>query len=237
MISAQELNHFFSIQLSVFTPPKILPSSKILKNLLSILPDEFDGEPTILPLPEDAPAEIPRITFQDKNKTKFFEIAPKRANIKYIRASKEENFNETNIVSNSSELLVSYLNKQFAECNRIALILNRFAYKNNPESELASHFCKDNFLNEPFDSPSEFQIHALKKYKLNNLFDVNSWVRIKSGSVTFDPNQYRVVFYEQDLNTLQELIEEKTYDNQEIEKFFNAAITDSNSTVSKYFPN
>ena len=236
MISAAEFNTIFSIRLSAFTPTKILSNSKILKSVMDIVPDDYDGEPTVLPLPGDAPPEIPRITFKDKNQIKYFEIAPSRVNVIFKNIDYQEDLYKSPFVNEAESLLKRYLDKIDLECLRIALNISHGMFKEYPETEIASHFCKDKFLKEPFDRPSEFEIHSLKKYKLKDAFDVNSWVRVKSVSINHGAHKKRAVACEQDINTLPELMDQITYDNKQISNFFSSAIEDANSILLKYFP-
>lgn len=236
MISAAEFDTIFSIQLSAFTPTKILSNSKILKSVMDIVPDDYDGEPTVLPLPEDAPPDIPRITFKDKNQKKIFEIAPSRVNVSLKDIDYQKDLYKSPLVREAESLLKSYLEKIDLECLRLALNISRGIFKEYPETELVYHFCKDKFLNEPFDKPSEFQIHSLKKYKLKDSFDVNSWVRVKSVTVNSGAHKKRAVAFEQDINTLPELMNHISYDYQQISHFFSSAIGDADSILLKYFP-
>ena len=103
----------------------------------------------------------------------------------------------------------------------VELVLERFCPRKEPAKDIAIHFSKKNFMKEPFDRPSEFEIHSLKKYKFLNEFDVNSWVRIKSGSLQLEKGVFHpVVIAHQDINTLTELMDKKVYNNEDITNFF-----------------
>ena len=60
MLSFEDFSEIASIQSTIFTPGFSFNSSLVLRRLLEIEPDLFDGAPTVLPSPEDAPREIPQ---------------------------------------------------------------------------------------------------------------------------------------------------------------------------------
>jgi len=62
MLVYEDFQETGQIQATVFTPGFIFSSSEILKKLMELEPDLFDGDPFVLPLPDDTPHEIPRIT-------------------------------------------------------------------------------------------------------------------------------------------------------------------------------
>ena len=69
MLSFEDFSEIASIQSTIFTPGFSFNSSLVLRRLLEIESDLFDGAPTVLPIPEDAPREIPRITLQSSNRS------------------------------------------------------------------------------------------------------------------------------------------------------------------------
>ena len=102
----------------------------------------------------------------------------------------------------------------------MAVVLERFCPKREPAKDIAIHFSKENFMKEPLDRPSAFELHSLKKYTFLDSFEVNSWVRIKSGGVQSEGVFSPVVIAHQDINTFVELMDTKIYNNDDISKFF-----------------
>jgi hypothetical protein len=223
------------VQATVFTPSFIFATSNILKKLMELTPDMFEGEPTILPLPDDAPHEIPRITLESKEKMYKLEVAPARINFFRIKIKKEDQVEPREFVQKAGEALTSLLDGIGANCGRIAAVINRYSYQDNASREIAAHFCKDNFLKELFDRPSEFELHSLRKCDFLESLKVNSWVRIRSGHIKSDNGLSRpVVFAHQDINTLAE--ETKTYNNKEILSFFDSVCDEFDKILKLYFP-
>lgn len=223
------------VQATVFTPDFVFSTSNILKKLMEFGLDMLDGDPTVLPLPDDAPHEIPRIILENKDKTYRLEVAPARVNFFRNKVEEEDKIDPHKFVQKAGEFFVNLLNSMGANCGRIAAVINRFSYQNDPSSVIARHFCKNVFMKEPFDRPSEFELHSLKKYTYLQSFKVNSWVRIKSGGIKSKSGSIRsVVFAQQDINTLAE--ETKSYSNEEILKFYNGVCRDFDKILKLYFP-
>ncbi|MBW1998505.1 MAG: hypothetical protein JRJ29_11145 [Deltaproteobacteria bacterium] len=223
------------MQATVFTPSFVFSTSKILKELMELTPDMLEGEPTILPLPDDAPHEIPRMILESKEKRYKLEVAPARINFFRNKIKKEDRVELREFVQKAGEVLISLLDGINANCGRIAAVINRYSYQDNPSRKIALHFCKDSFTNEPFDRPSEFELHCLRKYDFMGSFKVNSWVRIRSGRIRSESGLFRsVVFAHQDINTLAE--ETKTYNNKEILSFYNGVCDEFDKILKLYFP-
>ena len=66
------------IQLTIFTPNIFFKKNKILKDIIESYSDKFDGDIISIPLPDDAPKEIPRVILSDNFKRYRFEIAESR---------------------------------------------------------------------------------------------------------------------------------------------------------------
>ena len=172
-----------SIQASLFISNLVFSTSKILKTVLEACSNQFDGDPTVLPLLDDAPREIPRIVLENKNKSMKLEVAPIRLNLFRLRAPNEKDISANEFLKTAAEILNVLIEEIGADCTRMAVVLERFWSKKNPAREIAQHFCKKRFIERPFDDPSAFELHSLKKFRFLNMLDLNSWVRIKSGSV------------------------------------------------------
>jgi hypothetical protein len=238
MLRVNDFQEVVSIQATVFTPGFNFVTSKILPELFQIHPDEFDGDPTVLPLPQDVPLPVPRIILNDRIGSKKLEVAPERINYYRLKANSEDLISVEGFFSSAASLLTIYLERTGAKCGRIAAILTRFSYKDNPAIEIASHFCKEQFNVRPFNEPSNFEIHAHKKYRFMESFEVNSWVRVKSAFITLKPENRATpsVIVEQDINTLSELIETINYTVSEIALFYDNILNEFNNIIHLYFP-
>ncbi len=221
MLSFEDFSEIASIQSTIFTPGFSFNSSLVLRRLLEIESDLFDGAPTVLPIPEDAPREIPRITLQSSNRSFKIDVAPSRTNLYRTKSAEDDIININDFITFSSQFLTNYMESVNARCGRVAAIIRRFAVIENPGHEIAEHFCKKEFMAAPFDRPGNFEIHAHKVYDLSDFGRVNSWVRIKNGVAQFvDRAQQHAIIIEQDINTLSEEMENRDYSEQQINRFF-----------------
>jgi len=235
MLTYEDFQETGQVQATVFTPSFIFSTSEILKKLIELTSDMLDGDPTVLPLPEDAPHEIPRITLESKEKTYRLEVAPARISFFQNKIKEEDKVEPQEFVQRAGEVLINLLNSIGVNCGRIAAVINRFSYQDNPGKEIALHFCKDNFIEAPFDRPSEFELHSLRKYDFLQSVKVNSWVRIRSGGIKPEDGLFRpVVFAHQDINTLAE--ETKTYNSEEILSFYKGVCSEFDKILKLYFP-
>ncbi len=237
MITYSDFKTIGSIQATVFTPSLSFNVNKILKKLLEIDSEIFDGSPTVLPLPQDAPGELPRIILQSKNDSYKFEIAPKRMNFFRIQINDDDIISPHEFIDKATTFILQLLNEIATQSGRIAAVIKRFCNKENPPVAIAGHFCKDQFLKEPFDNPGEFQLHAHKRYPCFDFSDVNSWVRIKSG-IRHRPTgpAQQIVIAEQDINTVTDKLEDNSFTNEEITIFFSNVMSEFDKILKLYFP-
>ena len=127
--------------------------------------------------------------------------------------------------------------KTGADCVRLAVVLERYCPRKEPAKDIAIHFCRENYIKAPFDRPSSFELHSLKKYEFIKSFDVNSWMRIKSGRVQFEKGVFRpVIIAHQDINTLPELMDKKVYKDDDISKFFDNVSNELDEILKLYCP-
>src|SRR5439155_246748 len=83
----------------------------------------------------------------------------------------------------ATELGLGYIRSTEGKASRIACIATRVAPDANPAKTLAEHFCQPRWLKGPLNRPGDFEVHAHKRFRLDELFDINSWFRCKTGSL------------------------------------------------------
>jgi hypothetical protein len=75
-------------------------------------------------------------------------------------------------------------------------------------------------------------MHNLKRYKSPAGYEINSWVRCRTGML----GDQDAVVVEQDINTLQEQAAERAIEPREIVPFVAMAMDESRSILRLYFP-
>jgi len=192
--------------------------------------DLFDGDPTMLDVPPEAPPEIPRILLKDSIPNYSLNFSPIRLDFFYNEPQKPEKtldtlkddylrylFNIAALVKDGYRLSIT----------RVAIILKALSDVEK-SSNLLIH---ENFLGKkPFFKDSySLEIHALEKTTMNG-YDINRWFRIKTvrGKPTEEDNSLLV---EIDVNTLPE--KPRDFSLEEIKHFFNKSI----DLIKTNFPN
>lgn len=174
-----------SYQATLFTPDEEVSSVKLIKGLLPRWTERFDAEPTIVPAMEGIPREVPRLILQSKSEDWRCEIASARINL-FWRKPKADAPEPTlaQFFAEATRLLNEYREFLGARVGRIAAVLKRYAQHPSPGLFLAKHFCRESWLTRPLNRPEHFELHAHKRFSLAGRFDVNSWVRSKTGKLS-----------------------------------------------------
>ena len=222
-----------SCQASLFTPEAEVSISRFTSRLLPGWSDRFDGDPTMLPLPDGVPKELPKIILQSRSKEWSAELASGRANFHWKRVSEVNIEGPSRFFEQLVPLLIDYRGFIDSRIGRLAAVITRFVPQENPASCLASHFCREEWLLAPFNRPGGFELHAHKRFTLAD-FEVNSWVRSKTGHLTEGQRSVPIVVVEQDLNTLPE--EQHNFDAGRIRQFYETAATESDAILQLYYP-
>lgn len=223
-----------SIQCVVFTPNLEIRSSQLLKHLFERWGDRFNGQPLTIPLPLDAPPQIPSIILTSIDNSLKMEVSKARTAVIWVRTHSEGDPDVPVVVGEFCEILHDFLAHTHATPGRLATIIHRFLPMENTGRWLAEHFCKDIWLAGPLDRPQNFELHAHKRYRLARQFNVNSWVRVKTGILTIDRSS--IVLVEQDINTLAEELETQRFGRTRIRRFFDITVGEFDQIFALYFP-
>lgn len=226
------------LQGAVFTPDlSITNSLSILNSVSKLLPGDFEGDPMSVPLPQDAPANIPRLQFRSKDGKWLFAMSLERADLIFQDFSLNGNQkpDETQFTERLKSFFVSLKEELNLRVQRLALITIRAAPVENAALLITRKFCKSEYQERgnAFNNSKKFEIHSYKKY-MWDAFNLNSWVRVKATTV--GDNSAPVLVLENDLNTLS--VKEdphKDFSTLEIENFYENAPEHIGQIVRKYF--
>jgi hypothetical protein len=232
MIKAEDLR-ILTLQISVFSSNSNFATGKILSELSNKYGDVFDSNPTSIPLPKEAPPDLPRLILSSSDKKMKLEISANRANLFRYRTINDTVIDPKGFLDFGLEVFKDYIKYSNSIIGRLAIVSNRFIEDDNPALRLAKHFCKEKWIKKPFNRPESFEIHSHKVYQLGE-FTINSWVRCKSGSLK--NNNKPIVIVEQDINTLSDELDKKSYQNIKIKKFAGSVIKEQKEILNKYFP-
>jgi hypothetical protein len=227
------------IQASLFTPGLQFRAAKVLGQLLSEYNSVFDGDPVSMPVAQGLPREVPQVILTSADGKKVLQAGPARLDV----------MREDDPISESAmkdflrwavELGLNYLSKTQGKAGRLACILLRMAPGRHPAKALSQHFCQQRWLVGPLNRPEHFELHAHKQFRLDGLFEVNSWVRCKTA-VLAKPDQPNAttpdaIIVEQDINSLAEQMETRELSVEEMHRFFEIVPQEMSKILGLYFP-
>lgn len=225
-----------SCQASLITPDGGFSASKILKEFYAPHADFFDATPMSLPIPDEAPAEIPRVILKTSNQEWKCQFSPARADIVWARPkTAKTEITLRQFYRTVEDVLLIYVGIA-TRIARIGTIATRYSEHPTPSLFLARHFCKERWDAAPLDRPANFELHAHKCFTLAKEFQVNSWARSKSGFLTEESAPRPIVLFEQDINTVAEGLPDKAYQTDEIKRFFGAVASEAETILNLYYP-
>jgi len=212
---------------SIFTPDLVISNSLKFMNTVGELQGEvLQGNPTALPIPQDAPAEIPRFQFVSQDGKWTLTISLVRTDLIFFDPSDPSAASQTGIDAETfskkcSNFFGNYKDKLDLRVQRLAFVTERISPDDNASNFIIGKFCREDMTREgkPLNNVSRFEIHSLKKYDWVS-YRLNSWVRIKAVDFKTDKT-VPCLFLQNDLNTLS--IDEdpsQDFSCKEIDKFY-----------------
>jgi len=220
------------LQTALFTPGVNLTKPlDIAQGLISATEPLFDGQPIILPIPPDAPPEIPRIIVKNSNGSYACNVSQNRVDFIFtekgiFRPIRGESDQFLNYLLSIVDFLKSDLK---ISINRIGIITMLLL----PLRESSSRFIAQKFLKEQlFSDTYEIQFGILKRSQLTG-YDVNCWFRLNTLRNVNDPSNDRMMLVTYDINTQPEVSYDLNKDQVGI--FFNFTIKYTEEDLKIYF--
>lgn len=226
---------------AIFTPELNISNTLKIANLVSSLAgDRLDGEATMIPLPQDAPPEIPRITLRSSDRLLSVPISPARTNFEFKVPGESiiEIIDYTSYYSEIATFFSKYAEELDLKVQRFGYATDRLATEDDLQSYVLSRFCNEQQTHKgkPFHNTGRFEIHSLKKYEWGG-FQINSWVRIKCLPMQIaDQETRQTLLVQNDLNTLSHDEDPgASFSATEIDKYFGAIPAHLEQIVDLYF--
>ncbi len=227
-----------SCQATLFTPDEEVSAIKLLSGLVPRWAERFNGEPFVLPINEVVPRELPRLILSDRENAWRCEISSGRINL-YWRRTKPGLQPPTlgSFYSDATNLLLEYRNFLNARVARLAAVVTRYTPIERPGLFLAKHFCHERWHAAPLNRPENLELHAHKRFRFAGQFDVNSWVRNKTGkAATSEGGVQDIVLVEQDINTASEEEPRVNFVDSDIGRFFGEVVPELDHILQLYYP-
>ena len=218
-------------QAAIFTPGLQFSSARIA-GFISRQGELFDGEPLLLPAISEMPTGVPRLVLLSKSGGLRLQASGERADLFWTQVG-TASYDLAEFLQLALDLFRQYLEVTRGVVARVATVVKRVQPCPNPGPVVVSHFCRDELIRGPLKRPEEFEVHAHKIFRLAGRYDVNSWLRCKTGLMTA-PSNGRVIIVEQDFNTLADRQQEFSLD--ELAAFYAVVPDGMDEVMALYFP-
>ena len=241
MVSSRDFQ-LVQLRASVFTPGLQFRSGKVLAHLLSRWSEIFTGEPITLPIPPEAPPELPHVLLKSETSELILQAAPIRLDVIWTRQDMNSSLDVPEHLQWASEVFKEYLEATGGTAGRLACIATQMVPDQAPAITLSRHFCQPRWFEEagPLNRPSAFELHAHKQFLLGQWLEINSWVRCKTGLMEYGDEAKRtrlqVIVVEQDLNTLAEEMNTREFSAEEVARFYELMPQELEHILALYFP-
>lgn len=191
----------------------------------------YNGQPTILPIPQDAPGEIPRIILKNANESYACNISQDRIEFTFKRKASQVTLQDV------SDTFLNYLishvdvinNVLKVPISRIGIIVTLVF----PLKESSNKFVSEKFLKEHlFENSHDVQLGILKREQLAG-FETNCWFRMNTMRNKKDQLDDRALLIVYDINTPPENLFDLTRDQVSI--LYNSSIKYLTDSLKVYF--
>jgi hypothetical protein len=192
------------IQVAIFGDIDLANKIEVAAGLSKTAENLFDGEPTILPIPIDAPPEIPRVILASKDSTRSCNVMPTRLDFFFTqkeRPGKKLSEVKEDYLGWLSDIAEVTKAKLKVKVERLGIITELAIF---PEQE-PIRFMREMFLREePFGGSREIHLNILDRFMWDTM-EVNRWYRFRcfSSGIAEEPDALHVLI---DINTLPEVI-------------------------------
>lgn len=224
-----------TIQVAIFSQIDLSDKLQLAQGVKGALPKILDGEPLIVPLPTDAPAEIPRIILKSADEKYNCNVSQGRLDFIFDEKGtpiltpkdlKKEFFPFVEILAKA---LIDQ--KRIQRTNRLGLVVNFFAKL--PKS--ATRFIEKKLLKEiPSGSPYEARVHLLYHEEIK-AYEINKWIRLNPLRKAKQPSDDAALAFIVDINTLSERADKYSFTLNDIKDFYKEAIKIMEKDLKKYF--
>lgn len=227
-----------SVQLVLFTTGhEGFNTNRAVSTILRRFPERFDGEMQVMPLSEDAPAELPWIILEGAKERERLHIHPARFDLLHSPTDGNQGATVEGFVRSNLEVAEYYVTETGTSVSRLALVIRRVCAHPQPAQTLIERFCNEASRCEPLNRSSTFEIHNHKEYQpaTDGIdYRINSWVRCKCATLKSDGRPAILVI--QDLNTVADDETNRRFPAKVMRRFFEVAALEANQIIQKYFP-
>lgn len=226
---------------AVFTPELTISNSlKIANTVVDLIGKYVGQEPTILPIEQNAPPEIPRLLFNPPESKWSLNISLARTDLFYQPDpfTSDTGLSEEEFAEVASNFFVAFQQALDFRVQRIAFVSERLSVQNDALTYVQERFCNEDQIkgSRAFHNAERFEIHSMKKYSWED-FNINSWVRIKvQNIIKKDGESVPSIILVNDLNTMSlNEAKDQRFSPKEIKQFYDKIPAELGKIVKLYF--
>lgn len=216
-----------TLQLVIFTNSLDLSNKlELAQELRNVKSIKLLGEPTILPLPDDAPLEVPRIMLKSDGGNFSVNISPVRTDVIFqttqttkegLPQAKLESIQDK-IAKVASEVFLILTGKFSAKVNRLSTIA-KLVIKLDISSK---KYLETILLRKMKQAPFDIRLSFLFKEKLAD-FQINKWHHYQTLRNKKNPKDDKALGLSFDINTLPEI--DYKFSKEKALKFYKQSFT------------
>lgn len=223
-----------SLQLVLFTNSlDISDKLKLAQEVQAFNKVKLDGEPIVLPLPQDAPLEIPRIMLKNKTGNINVNIAPSRTDIFLLDNPATQQGIQNNDLDKIGEEAIPIgidvfnviTNKYSANVHRSAIVVKLIVELDMDSKD----FLQKTLFVKRKDSPHEMKAGLLFKTVIASKFKVNKWINFESLRGKVDPTKATALSFSVDINSQPEV--DYKFNNITLTAYFSEAYKEILSAI------
>lgn len=204
------------IQLSLFSRDIIVnKKAKLVGELDEKFSSVFNGDPFILPIRDDAPAEIPRVVLKSKDEGRILQISLNRLDLFFnYRPGSELQFPNKSIQDIFIEIFKLFKTNFGINFDRIGFISQWLV---DVDGNKVSKFMAEKYIKDNFDLSKVYNLNINLEFrdKIED-FEINKIVQVSPAINTFHKDKVFLLFVT-DINTIKE--KEITITEDSINKF------------------
>lgn len=220
---------FNSFQGVLFCPTAQAITGKAQGQILAQFGERFDGTPTILPIPPEAPAEFPRMILQSADSQWGVEVALSRVTFRWVQMKEEQRLAPSAFRDSFIDFFEKLIKIQPLSIGRLALLINRYILTDEAGQLISRAFLKEAVFSKMQTVLENTEVHLHRKIKVSGV-NANEWIRFKSGLLNLPGTLSRnILLVEQDINTLAEEVTSKQFSPDDVKKFTDAGFSQAES--------
>lgn len=208
--------------------------SKAVRNLVPKYYRRYDGLVETLSMPDEMPPDVPRFILQSKDGRYRLDASPKLVASSW-RWVGETQAKPGDLVDECLDVLENYIQVMQVPVGRLGMVVTRICQAENPAQLLIEKFCRPELHDFFINQSEEFGVNHYQRLALQN-FQVNLWMKYKTGRVERNDHKFKAAIVHQDFNTLEEELEERNFSLEEIRNYFHLVAQQADTVLHHYLP-